>query len=45
VQKLEARHGLRLRETETGYFLQAELTAIDHLLAALLPEFVQRVET
>jgi len=45
VQKLDARAGIRLSETETGYFLQAELTAIDGLLADLLPGFMHRVET
>ena len=45
VQKLDARRGLRLSETETGYFLQAELTAVDRLLARSLPAFRRRVIT
>ena len=42
IQRLEERSSARMRDTETGYFLQAELKAIDQLLARHLPPYMAR---
>jgi len=42
IEKLQSRHGSRLAETETGYFMKAELEAIHRLLERHLPAYMRR---